>query len=375
MNFTGNSAGTDETGFTASGGPGNGGAIHVTGPGNNNITNGTYSENRAAAEGGALWNNAGTMTVDNVTIDNNTATGTAADNGGGGAFNNGGTLNFTNSTLSNNTADGSNGGGIANEVDGTLSVMLSTVSGNSTTVNGGGINSSGGSVTLTAVTVARNEATGNGGGIATSSGTVDLRSTLVGENTSASGPNVGANGGSFTSSDFNLIEIDDDGTFPAQANDLVGTTAAPEFASLADLADNGGTTLTHRLLNGSRAFDAGDDSLTSPDQIGQPVFGARDIGAYESQVTLSLESQSSSVVVSRLFPNPANGGGNVQLELEPDVATGASFTLYEMSGKVIYTKAAVSGLNTLSTESLATGVYLLRVDSGSNSEVLRLLIR
>ena len=52
---------------------------------------------------------------------------------------------------------------------------------------------------------------------------------------------------------------------------------------LGPLTNNGGPTLTHALLPGSPALDAGDDSLTGTDQRGFPRrSGAQvDIGAYE----------------------------------------------------------------------------------------------
>ncbi len=126
--------------------PGNGGGLHVTAPmGANpttlNITGGTFISNVASAEGGGLWNDvAGTMTVSNVTIAGNKASGAAADQGGGGVFNNGGTTNITNSTIAGNIADGAagSGGGILND-GGSLTVTGGTIAGNVSNRAGGGI--------------------------------------------------------------------------------------------------------------------------------------------------------------------------------------------------------------------------------------------
>jgi CSLREA domain-containing protein len=72
---------------------------------------------------------AGTVTLSGLTI-----TGGAAANGGG-IFNDGGTLTVTNSTISGNLANVL-GGGIAN-AGGTVTVTNSTISGNSASVGGG----------------------------------------------------------------------------------------------------------------------------------------------------------------------------------------------------------------------------------------------
>ncbi|MCI0583769.1 MAG: hypothetical protein L0227_12930 [Chloroflexi bacterium] len=70
-----------------------------------------------------------------------------------------------------------------------------------------------------------------------------------------------------------------------------GTDKIGAAAMLAGLANNGGPTLTHALLNGSAAIDSGDPvgctddkgQLLAEDQRGMPRFaGLRcDIGSYE----------------------------------------------------------------------------------------------
>ncbi|MBK9417012.1 MAG: right-handed parallel beta-helix repeat-containing protein [Flavobacteriales bacterium] len=115
--------------------PGNGGGVHITGPGNMTITGCTVTGNMAALEGGGLWNGTGTMTVNSSTIDGNTAAGALADQGGGGIFNNAkGTLIVQNGTLiTNNMATGAagSGGGILCDSTATLTVSNSTIDGNS----------------------------------------------------------------------------------------------------------------------------------------------------------------------------------------------------------------------------------------------------
>ncbi len=223
---------------TAGGGGGNGGAIHITGNGNATLTGGSYTNNEAAAEGGALWNGGGTMTVDGSTITDNIANGGTADTGdnnaqgGGGIFNEGGTVNVENSTvIRNNQAAGnvSSGGGIFTNVGTTLNVIGGvviadntanragggiesragsttslldmTLEGNTANVtagggggNGGGMHITGdGDVTADAILVVRNMADTEGGGLWNSAGTMTvMNSSLIDNMGSGAGA---ANGG------------------------------------------------------------------------------------------------------------------------------------------------------------------------------------
>ena len=63
----------------------------------------------------------------------------------------------------------------------------------------------------------------------------------------------------------------------------MGTSASPIDARLGPLQNNGGPTLTHALLPGSPALDAGDPTLTGTDQRGvsRPQGPRADIGAFE----------------------------------------------------------------------------------------------
>jgi hypothetical protein len=70
-------------------------------------------------------------------------------------------------------------------------------------------------------------------------------------------------------SQFSLIGIADDmgdaSTFHDHGGNLLGTADSPIDPMLGLLADNGGPTLTHALLPGSPAIDAGDDDLVPLD--------------------------------------------------------------------------------------------------------------
>ena len=135
--LTGNIAGPE-----GSASPGNGGAFHVSG---NEAAAffqaSTISGNIAAAEGGGLWNQAGSfLRVDGESvIADNVALGDDADNGGAGIFNNGGRVTVLNSTIQGNSAEGvlGSGGGLFS-VAGEIFVSGSVISENVANRAGGG---------------------------------------------------------------------------------------------------------------------------------------------------------------------------------------------------------------------------------------------
>jgi hypothetical protein len=281
------------------------------------VTNTTLSGNTASTGGGIA--NAGMLTVAGSTLSGNSAGG-GYDGGGGGGIYNTGTVTVSNSTLVGNS--GFLGGGIINysgtltvsnsslvgncavlgggiENYRTLTVSNSTLSGNSAGSSGGGIRTSSlYPVTLTNVTLSANRVTsgrpGSGGGLSVY---VVLR--LVLHNTLIAGNFSGASGttrddvfGPLNSggSDYNLIG---DGTGMTGLQNgvngnLVGSASSPIDPLLGPLQDNGGPTLTHALMPGSPAIDAGNNAYaTDWDQRGEGfpriVNGVIDIGAFEYQ--------------------------------------------------------------------------------------------
>ena len=164
------------TGVTISGNttgtaPGNGGGVHITGPGNMMVTGCTVTGNTAAAEGGGLWNGSGIMTIDDCDIMGNVAHGsvspatpnTALDlQGGGGIFNNLGTVNIMNTSgatvITGNIADGAPFG------------------------SGGGILSSGGTFNITGATISMNETVRAGGGIENAAAIMSISGSVLNNN-------------------------------------------------------------------------------------------------------------------------------------------------------------------------------------------------
>ncbi len=117
------------------------------------VVNSTFANNRttAGSDGGGIANSASAI----LTVTNSTFSGNSTSFEGGAIFNDGGTVTATNSTLANNSA-GTFGGGIMNKGTGaTVTLTNTTVSGNTAGTGGGGI-SGPDALTLTNTIVAGN---------------------------------------------------------------------------------------------------------------------------------------------------------------------------------------------------------------------------
>ena len=230
------------------------------------ITDCTISGNFSQPGGGGIF---GTHTF--LTVANSTISGNSTPSNGGGISASGG-LVIENSTISGNSA-GTSGGGIY----GGATVENSTISGNSAGVSGGGIY---GGATVENSTISGNSGT-NGGGIYNNSSLI-VRNTIL--NAGASGENIFNDGGTVTSLGYNLSS-DDGGGYLTGPGDQINTDPL-----LGPLQNNGGPTLTHALLPGSPAIDAGDPNFSPPPSNDQRdchfdrVFNGRiDIGSFETQ--------------------------------------------------------------------------------------------
>jgi hypothetical protein len=341
--------------------PGNGGGIHITGPGNMDVTGGEYRNNVAAAEGGALWNGSGTMNVVNVSVRNNVAKGSDPTQGGGGLFNNGGTLNVTTSTVAfNRSENGGLGGGINNAGSGTMTITASTISSNRSEANAGGMVNTG-TMTINRSTIARNSSDNFGGGIGQAAGAVSvtLSNTIVAENSAPNrGDNVDiASTGSYISNGYNLIESDDANVFTPTSTDLEGVDAR-----LRGLNNNGGLTMTHAIGCESPARDAGDPANNMADQRGLPVVGQRDIGAFERQASCFTSPQptptTAAVSTFNVYPTVSRGEAVV---VETDF-TEETFTyqLMDASGHVLREMFATGEKQMVELNGLVPGNYYLR---------------
>jgi hypothetical protein len=255
----------------------------------------TISNNDAVYTSGGGLLNIGTATIDRTTIAGNSSFGS-----GGGVFNDG-ILNLTGSMISGNSANAS-GGGIYSRSG--LTVSNSTISGNMSGGNGGGIAVSTNlpvSIKYSTITlnVAQNSIyfSGSGGGISNTgyvTAPISVKNTIIAGN--AQGPSVFLRddvAGPITLQ-YSFLGINSGATVTDNGNNQIGTLALPLNPQLGPLTSNGGPTLTHALLPGSLARNAGDPAAIAGasgvpqyDQRGTPwsrVAGGRiDIGAFESQ--------------------------------------------------------------------------------------------
>jgi len=268
----------------------------------------TLKNGRSAAEGGGIL--IGSLNA--VTIRNSTITGNATTfDGDGGGIKNFGTLTLVNSTVDGNTADGK-GGGIWN--DGILTVQGSAIT-NNVAENAGGIYHGGINMAVMRSTISGNTSVGIGVGAVISTGDFQLISSTVTRNSGFVGGITHAS----TTTVFNAVNAIVAGNDPkdcgnANVNSLGHNVTATGFGGCAffsasdvrvdptqvftsvleqGLKDNGGPTKTHALIARGFAVDAGYCPGETTDQRGftRPVddptmpnaVDACDIGAYESQ--------------------------------------------------------------------------------------------
>lgn len=286
--FEGNIAGPED-----SASPGNGGGLHVTGNlASSFIQDSTVRFNVAASEGGGLWNQSGSfLRVDGGSlIADNVASGDAADNGGGGIFNNGGRVTVLFSTISGNSADGAAGsGGGLFSTDGNIFVSGATVELNDSNRAGGGFEIVDGRLDIQDSTVRANQtgvvgavsaaAPGNGGGLhVTGSNTITVvRDSFFSANIAAS-----EGGGLWNQSGSTLIFEDS----TARANSALG-----------DDADNGGG----GIFNNGGTVRVSDSFLLDNTALGAAGSGG---GLFSTAGTVLINDSN----ISRNSANRAGGG-------------------------------------------------------------------
>jgi hypothetical protein len=247
------------------------------GPASLTVLNSNVSDNDHGGISNEANDGSATATIVSTTVSGNSAGGVLTSAAFGFAG-----VTITNSTISGNStyggikAAGSVSGTVAN-----LSVANSTISGNSAGTSGGGISNVGSSFHVENSTISGNSA-GSGGGIYNDGGQSEISNTIL--NAGALGANIFNSGGTVTSIGYNLSS-DDGGGYLNGPGDQINTDPL-----LGPLQNNGGPTLTHALLPGSPAIDAGDPNFTPPpfrDQRGRcfyRVFGRRiDVGSVEKQ--------------------------------------------------------------------------------------------
>jgi hypothetical protein len=238
-----------------------GGAIHITLGTSSLVLVESAVTGSSATFGGGIYSN-GSLTVIDSTFSGNQTTSF-----GGAVFLTSGTASISGSTFADNHS-GAFAGAIYNQTA-DVEIVNSTISGNDADAFGGGIYQQNGSMLLDSVTIANNDAP-TGGAIRVQGGSVEALRTIIANNSDENCAEP------LNSSGNNL---DDDGT--CGLNELSDIN---NEALLGPLADNGGPTLTHALLEGSPAIDTGGDVVCrATDQRGvpRPQGPACDIGAFE----------------------------------------------------------------------------------------------
>jgi hypothetical protein len=221
-----------------------------------------------AGMGGAIFNNAGTVTITNSTLTGNSATGGAA--GGSGA------------------SAGQGLGGAVFNLNGTITLLNSTLSGNTAIQGGGGIFNLG--------------STKTGSGYSTGTGKVIMSNTIVANSKGGASDFAGSGTQVFAPGNTTNLIGNNAG--------FVGTgTITGANPLLSALGSFGGPTRTLALLPGSPALQAGTNAVApATDQRGvqRPQQGRVDIGAFESQgFTLRITAGNhQATVVGQPFPMP-----------------------------------------------------------------------
>jgi hypothetical protein len=267
------------SGNSAGFGGGGVGTLEAVDPGDSQITllDTVVSGNSAVAVGGGLANeHPGTLTVVNSTISGNTASS-------GGGIGSHGALIVTASTVSGNSAEDGGGilfGGVPNLI---FTLTNSTVSANTASNRGGGIYNLASTVLISS-TLSGNEGV-RGAAIWSAHSAQPSQPSITWRNTLLQGQcDVDA----VTSSGGN-IESPGDTCGLDHGTDLVNITEGQ--LDLGPLADNGGPTMTHALGAGSVAIDQipavecvdSDGEPLTTDQRGFPRGSMCDVGAFEVQ--------------------------------------------------------------------------------------------
>jgi predicted outer membrane repeat protein len=278
-----------------------GGAFGFSGAMTVSFEGGVIRRNRSNTVGGGVWkagqsafSMTGTQVLDNeagtqggglqlvgpgaaATLRRVTVTGNRAVTASGGGVTAGVTTLVEESTFARNTT-GAIGGGLFTASSGNLTVRNSTFSANEA-LTGGGIAATGPGTIVNATFVA-NKAIDYGAGIGTNNaGALTVTNILLAGNLVGSNPgDCGSGGTSVITSGGGNLSSDATCTRFTVASDKPNT--APGINTT--LANNGGPSFTHALLEGSAAINAGvAASCPASDQRGFSRIAACDIGAFE----------------------------------------------------------------------------------------------
>ncbi len=321
----------------------------------NTITTGTGTSD--SARGGGFVSSSGTNSIIYSNILNNSIVGGYVNRGGGLSVS-GGPTTITDSTISNNSVTGNFIYGAGASIDGVSTLTRSTFSGNTSIgdgASGGGLHNTYGHMTLNQCTVSGNMVTGNhakGGGIFVNGQLTVNQSTIVGNSSTheAGGISLGSGYSHILSNSIlsgnsgpndNFVERFTLSTSDSVTitNTLFGDTAAEitnlasadnqisNLPNLGPLQDNGGSTFTHLPNLSSLAIDNGNNAAAAPFVTDQRsgifpriVQGFVDIGSVESSGRNQGDVVTRSEILKPILQAVLGVGFN------PDPASGIPFT-------------------------------------------------
>jgi CSLREA domain-containing protein len=342
---------------------GRGGAIYNNG-GILTLNNLIITGNRANTGGGT--NSAGSGSI--ITINNSVISNNTSNSSGGGMQNfSNSTLIISNSTINGNTSGGATGGG-GMQANGMVKITNSTItSNNAPSGSGGGISYNGTGMTLTNVTIVENTSTNNGGGVhkSTSNPNAFWRNTIVAENNGASNsPDVT---GGIDSEGNNLIG--NAGT----STGWITSDITNQPAGLSPLGFYGGRGLTYIPLSGSPALDAGQNCVInqSCEDNNAPISANNDQrgASRPSNLTVDIGAVEASDSYFATLPN-AVYGQNYNLTIAPD-SSGFIYLLLDGGfGGINLVSGAKSTTLTGFPTQLGSANSTVQITNGINSTVV-----
>ena len=244
--------------------------------------------------------NANPTVLNDLTIQHGNTPNASFPNLVGGGIYSQGIVNLNRVRVINNISFGSGGGIFANNsgVNGLFRLHQSEVSGNSSGIDGGGIQTGINDLILEDTTVSGNQAVGSGSAIYVGNvfTEVIIDNSTIANNTNGSvglfidslAEGIRMRNSIVTGNDNNECSINP-AVITAGTNNLIddASCSVPSLGAVTNfgpLGFNGGQTQTHILNAGSNAIDTGDNgACTDSDQRGffRPAGGICDIGAYE----------------------------------------------------------------------------------------------
>jgi len=310
-----------------------------------------------------------------LTVINSALTGHRARNQGGGIYSNG-TVTILNSTLAGNSA--SQGGGVLNGLSVTMTIRNSTFSGNTAGNDGGGIFNFG-TLTLTNSTLSSNSA-GWAGGILQSGNMAKLSFVTVAEN---SGKGIMVISGSSTLQIRHSIVAKNTGgncyivvgTFIPSGNNFADDNTCTGFAALTPstlgpLASNGGATQTHALFPGSEAINAASDCQDlEGNTVSTDQRGVlRPQGGVCDAGAYERDDNTPPTVlaITRADPNPTSAASVAFSVTFSEVVTGV-----DAGDFTLVTTGSIGGASVTGVSGTGS-VYTVTVNTGTGSGTLRL---